>query len=208
MNKAETIKKSKENWERKPADHYATPYPVTWALCDWMIANDIMPHKNAFPTRKRNFSVLEPCCGKGHISRVLTEEYGLDVTSHDLHDYGYGESGVNYLIKPEKHPRLYEFSAVITNPPFSLAERFIRRAMRDAPIVAMLLPNDFWHAKTRAVFFRSRPPRAVLALTWRPAFLKLERGENPLSNFSWTVWDDRYDQITGRTEYDLLDKPE
>lgn len=204
MNRAETIQAAKARWERKPSDHYPTPYAVTWALVDWLIIKGVVPvEKNG----KRPFRVLEPCCGMGNISDVLEQEFGMEVTSHDLLHTGYGEGGVNYLLKPEKDPKKYEFDGVITNPPFSHAEAFIRRAMRDAPVIAMFLPNDFWHAKGRVRLFRSRPPRAVLALTWRPAFLAMERGDSPLANYCWTVWDDRYDQRTGRTEYALLDKP-
>lgn len=190
MNRGETIAQAKANWQRKPADFYPTPSRATIALLEWL-----QPRKG--------LRVREPCCGEGHISRVL-ENYGLEVTSSDLLYTGYGEGGVDYLTLPEQDKERYDFEAVITNPPFSLAEDFIRRALRDAPLVAMFLPNDYWHAKTRLRLFTSRPPRAVLALTWRPAFLLEERGRSPLANFSWTVWDDSYN---GPTQYVPMAKP-
>lgn len=190
MNLGETIAASKERWDRKPGDLYPTPPEATEALLDYLFLLG----------RKK---IREPCCGAGHISKVL-EAHGHEVTSSDLYDTGYGKSGVDYLKTREKHPRYYDFGAVITNPPFSLAERFIRRALRDAPLVAMFLPNDYWHAESRRRLFESRPPMVVLALTWRPVFLEKERGKSPLANFIWTVWNDAY---SGPTQYKLLPKP-
>jgi predicted RNA methylase len=190
MNLGDKIALSKDRWERKPADHYPTPAEATEALLSYLFLLG-------------SLRVREPCCGQGHISKVL-EAHGHRVTSSDLHDMGYGETGIDYLKTREKSARFYDFDAVITNPPFSLAEQFIRRALRDAPLVAMFLPNNYWHAEGRRRLFESRPPMVVLALTWRPAFLEKERGKSPLSNFVWTVWNDAH---PGPTQYKLLAKP-
>lgn len=37
-------------------------------------------------------NIIEPCCGEGHISKVL-ETHGYNVRSMDLIDRGYGEVG-------------------------------------------------------------------------------------------------------------------
>lgn len=198
MNRAETINESKRRWDRKPADFYPTPPEVTRALILWLRERGVTSQKGS-----RQRRVHEPCCGEGHISEVLIGA-GFDVTSHDLYDMSYGISGVDYLRTPERNARYYDYDMVVTNPPFSLAERFIRRALRDAPVVAMFLPTEYWHAKTRARLFRSRPPMAILALTWRPVFLAEERGTSPLANYAWTVWADWHN---GHTQYHLLDKP-
>lgn len=189
LNHAETVQAAKDNWERVPRDYYPTPPETTQALVDFLA-----------PLGR--LRVLEPCCGEGHIARVL-EAAGHDVVASDIRDTGYGEGGVDYLAKPEAPDDAYEFDAVITNPPFSHAEDVIRRALRDAPLVAMLLGNDYWHAASRARLFNSRKPRAVLALTWRPIFL-VERGSSPLANMAWTVWDDEHE---GDTRYLVVNKP-
>lgn len=198
MNRAETIQEAKRRWERKPADFYATPPEVTSALILWLRERGVSSYFNG----KRLRRVHEPCCGEGHISEVLIGA-GFDVTSHDLYETNYTPGRVNYLTLPERDPKHYDYDMVVTNPPFSFAERFIRRAMRDAPVVAMFLPTDYWHAKTRVRLFRSRPPWAILALTWRPVFIE-ERGTSPLANYVWTVWADWHE---GYTQYHLLDKP-
>ena len=41
-------------------------------------------------------TVWEPCCGTGLISEALIAA-GYRVKSSDLHDYGYGSSGVDFL---------------------------------------------------------------------------------------------------------------
>lgn len=56
-----------------------------------------------------NENILEPCCGKGHISEVLKKS-GYKVTSSDLIDRGYGEVKDFFDYK--------EFNGdIITNPP-------------------------------------------------------------------------------------------
>ncbi len=90
-------------------------------------------------------------------------------------------------------PKLYEPDAIITNPPFSQSIEFIKKALKEAPIVAMLLKSQYWHAKNRYEFFMNNKPAYVLPLTWRPDFLEHERksGEKkgaPTMEVFWTVW--------------------
>ena len=44
-------------------------------------------------------NILEPCCGQGHIAKVLGK-HGYKVTAQDLYDYGYGRPGVDFLKIP------------------------------------------------------------------------------------------------------------
>src|SRR6266571_1593360 len=70
---------------------------------------------------------LEPACGAGHMSKVLSE-YFREVRSADAYQYGFGDVR-DFLTYP------YETNAVdwvITNPPFRLAEEFVLRALRVA----------------------------------------------------------------------------
>src|SRR4051812_23471416 len=65
--------------------------------------------------------IWEPACGSGNISRVL-QRYHYPVVSTDLHEYGFGEGGVDFL--KETRPRAKH---IITNPPYGkgLADRFV-----------------------------------------------------------------------------------
>lgn len=174
--------------KRKDADFYPSPFEVTQALM-----NHLKLPAGTF--------VWEPACGDGDMSLVL-EANGLDVVSSDLRtEIDYGEGGFDFL-DPDLQQNINP-EWIITNPPFNLSVDFIRRALQIAPNVAMLLKSQYWHAKNRIPLFREFPPAEVLALTWRPAFLKAERGNAPLMDVVWVVW--REGDIS-RT-YDVLEKP-
>jgi len=154
---------------RNAADFYATPPECTVALL-----------KN-FQHLFEGGRVWEPACGNGDISEVL-KDYRLDVISTDLHDRGYGDSGMNFLTAD------CICGSIITNPPFNLAADFIEHAAtKDVPF-AMLLKSTYWHAASRYDLFQRTKPLAVIAMTWRPA-MSPERGKAATMDFIWTVWD-------------------
>lgn len=109
-------------------------------------------------------------------------EYGHDVTSTDLRYTGFGHGGMDFLSE-----RKISAEAIITNPPFYISELFIRKAVKEADIVAMLLKSQYWHAKKRHELFYYRKPAYVMPLTWRPDFVNGGRG-SPTMDFQWTVW--------------------
>ena len=159
--------KSPKN-NRNAADFYATPPECTIALL------------NCFEWLFRGRRIWEPACGDGAISKVL-EERNFRVVSTDLHDRGYGDSGMNFL-----NADCY-CGAIITNPPFNLAADFIEKAAAKGVPFAMLTKATFWHAKKRQKLFNKTKPIAVIALTWRPA-MSPERGKSATMDFIWTVW--------------------
>lgn len=135
------------------------------------------------------------CCGGGHIVDVLKEQ-GYDVVSTDI------ITGVDFLTaeKPEN------VSWIITNPPFSLAEEFIRTAFDHKVSFAYLLKSQFWNAKKRYKLFNDCKPTYILPLTWRPDFLFKTRGNgSPLIDVNWCVWD--ADSCSKTTEYIPLCRP-
>lgn len=173
--------------KRKPADFYPTPPEVTRALMDEL-------------TLINPVTIWEPACGDGAMSEVI-QSYGHEVTSTDLRpDGGYGQGGVDFLDINDD----LEVDWIITNPPFNLAENFIRQALRHTPNVAMLLSNQYWHAKGRLALFEDHPPAYVYPLTWRPAFLEKERGKSPMMNVMWVVWRKNALDVT---QYKPLCKP-
>lgn len=206
---ADALVKSQKLHKRKPADFYPTPGDVTQALLDFL----------QIPAPA---SIWEPACGDGAMSEVLKAN-GHEVYSTDLReDSGYGEEGgLDFLRYQPDPPTGIPITAVysdwiITNPPFSVAEEFIRKALSLTPNVAMLLSNQYWHAATRLNLFRDHPPAFVLPLTWRPAFLEAERGSSPMMNVMWTVWQEglnncvyrpvpkpNKNQLPQRREFDL-----
>lgn len=173
--------------KRRELDFYPTPAEVTHALMmfledEWFLG--------------RISTVWEPACGDGAMSKVLGE-YVTEVISTDIRETGYGMGGIDFLDWSEKA------DAIITNPPFNQSSQFIEKAIKEAPIVAMLLKSQYWHASKRTKLFTDYPPAYVLALNWRPDFMNGERGGAPTMECVWTVW------VEGNTDtrYRILSKP-
>lgn len=161
-----SVANSKSKEERDPHDFQPTPHLATEAL--------LLHLKGAVPQY-----VCEPCCGEGHISKVL-ELYGYDVVSTDLIDRGYGTPGIDFLAGPPDR------NAIITNPPFKHAAAYIEHVMRYEPVFfALLLKSTFWQADTRFELYCDHPPKLTLPLTWRLDFTGQGR---PTMECTWFVW--------------------
>jgi hypothetical protein len=155
--------------DRSATDYYPTPPEVTAAIAAWMDLN--------------GQTVWEPACGAGHMCRAL-EQAGANVIATELHGQGYGEAGVDYL--DATLPDGVQF--IVTNPPFKLAEQFIKRSIQHGLPFAMLLKSQYWHSAKRRALFELHRPRAVLPLTWRPDFHFGSKGGSPTMDCIWTVW--------------------
>lgn len=157
---------------RKAADLYPTPPEVTVALM-------------RFLKLPAGTDVWEPACGQGYMVETL-RNCGMLVYGTDI------RSGQDFLKTYGPHYTDKSIDWIITNPPFSLAEEFIRHAAEIGKPFAMLLKAQYWHAAKRAQLFREIPPSYVLPLTWRPDFLFKERngkkGASPLMDVMWCVW--------------------
>lgn len=180
---AGAIQKSYRAWERKPSDFYPTPYDVTQSL---------MPIIQALV--EEGGKIWEPCSGDMDMSRVL-EWHGYEVTSTDIRETGQGIGGFDFLNdNPEqKWGWIPDPEMIVMNPPFSAAAEFIERALSYTPNVACLVKIDYWNAISRLPLFERKRPTFFLPLTWRPAFLKKERGNSPLMNCAWVVWTEEND---------------
>jgi hypothetical protein len=122
--------------------------------------------------------IWEPAPGEGHMVRAL-QAAGHEVVALDI----------DFLSK-----RKLLAPSIVTNPPFSLAERFCRHAisltLASRGKVAMLLPIAWDAAKTRSDLFRGRGFKAKYTLTRRIRWENLEQKQNgPSSNHAWFVWD-------------------
>lgn len=182
---ANAIISSYKKWERKPADLYPTPVDGTESIIEVLKA---MKRSDGTPIK----TIWEPACGDGRLARVL-EWHGFTVISTDLREYpGYGYGGLDFLTETPGAKwgwDMPEIDAIVSNPPFSLAEEFIRRALTFTPNVVMLLKQTFWNVGGRSKgLWVDHTPDMELKLTWRLAFLKAERGNSPLMDCMWNVW--------------------
>lgn len=162
---------------RDPNDFYKTPPVATRRFLD---------------AEKITGPVWEPACGDGAISRVLDEERGIETHSTDLHDYGYGQSGVDFLTcrLPD-----FGFRSVVTNPPFKHARAFVDRALGFGPEKVCVLMRLMWlESKTRHTFFKTSGLTRVWVHSSRINVARSgddwgDGGEGGMVAFAWYVWE-------------------
>lgn len=82
--------------------------------------------------------LFEPCAGRGAISRVLRDA-GFLVTAHDLVAYEGADKDIQGGIDFFCAKVLIGIEAIVTNPPFKDADRFIRKGLSLGVPVFMLL---------------------------------------------------------------------
>jgi hypothetical protein len=151
--------------ERQKDDFYPTPPEVTRAL---------------LAVESFTGAIWEPACGDGAMARELLTS-GQKIVATDLSPRGFGAK-LDFLKVP---PR--KVANIVTNPPFDLAEAFIRQGMAMQPDkMCLVLKATYWHAVTRQALFREFKPARIYPLTWRPDFMALGR---PTMEVQWCVWE-------------------
>lgn len=176
--------------ERVENDFYATPTEATEAILQ---------------REKLVGNILEPACGQGHISKVLHKYYpGNQIISTDLICRGYGTGDIDFLKcdfgKPDN---------VITNPPFSLAQEFIEKALEIANKKVIIFAKiQLLESAKRKPMFESTPLKTVWVFSDRVTPLPNgsiynEKGKKWESTFcfAWFVWDKEY---TGKPTIDWI----
>lgn len=169
---------------RRADDFYSTPEWCTRAIL----------------TKLRYVSpgyAIDPCCGDGAILNEVAKFpprgpndpspklFGIELdTDRALRSCGRYQVRIGDALGAERWPSA---NLLITNPPYSLAEQFIRRAAVELPNAerAFLLRLDFLGAQKRAQFHRSNPSD-VYVLPRRPSFT--ENGKTDATEYAWFVW--------------------
>lgn len=135
-------------------------------------------------------SIWEPACGDGAMSEVL-KLTGKHVISSDLYDRGYGTPGFDFL-KGQCSPPA---ANVVTNPPFRLAEEFVRQALKTISRTgkaAFLLRLAFLEGAGRAKgLFKEHPVSRIWVFSERITFYP---PDTPVAGggtmaYAWFVWD-------------------
>lgn len=121
-------------------------------------------------------TAYEPCEGDGRITKFLNQR-GVLATGNDVQALG----GVDFLTDHKREAEL-----ILTNPPFSLAEMFIRKALREAPAVMMLLRLNFLGSQARHKFWCLNPPTGLIVLSKRPSFTGFGTDS---TEYAWFIWD-------------------
>lgn len=160
--------------ERAENDFYPTPTEATHALLQ---------------REKFEGLIWEPACGDGAISTIL-EDYGYEVLSTDLIDRGYGKGNTDFLTSDLTAPN------IITNPPFSIAEAFLKHSLNQTTgKVAFLCKLQFLEGAKRKVIFENSPLKTVYVFSKR---LTMTRNGEKMKNsgmiaFAWFVFEHGYE---------------
>jgi hypothetical protein len=140
-------------------------------------------------------NIWEPACGPGSIVGSLRGA-GHKVYATDLVDYGCPDSehGVDFLM--ERAPGFY-IGAVVTNPPFKLANEFVTHAIGlGIPKVVMLLRLAFIESeRRRAILDGGFLARVHVFRNRLPMMHRAGRGTQVAKTnssamaFAWFVWE-------------------
>lgn len=163
-------------YERKERDLYETPYWVTEALIRNCLCADNKPN------------IWEPAAGNNAIVQPLRDA-GFKVHASDL--AGRSEGGIlmgDFLTTISAPDNV---GAIVTNPPYKLAQQFIETALDlmkpRKGLVAMLLRVDFDSANSRRHLFKDCVAWChKLVLTKRIVWF--DGGGSPSFNHAWYVW--------------------
>jgi hypothetical protein len=91
--------------------------------------------------------IWEPACGPGAIVRILRDA-GRQVIATDLNDWGCpdSKSSIDFLMQCSAPDGI---EAIVTNPPYKLADQFVAHALELPPLVVMLLRLAFLESERR-----------------------------------------------------------
>ena len=137
------------------------------------------------------YRIWEPACGPGAIVRVLRDA-GHDVTATDLVDWNCpeSESGVDFLME-RRAPNGVE--AIVTNPPYKLADAFVAHALELAPRVIMLLRLAFLESERRTPILESGRLARIHVFRERLPMMHRHGWTGPRASssicFAWFVFD-------------------
>ena len=157
--------------ERNKSDFYPTPPDATVAIL-------------RFLSLPKETVIWEPACGEGDMVGVM-RSCGYSVVASDI------SFGQDFLKMP-----IVDCDWIITNPPFSLADKFIEQCAKHKKPFALLLKSQYWHARSRFDLFDRIMPTFILPLTWRPNFnFKTKKNGSPLMDVIWCVWMPPYNTV-------------
>lgn len=153
----------------KRLEHFETPQ---WAV-DAILRREIMTKV-----------VLDPCCGIGIMAEAAKKE-GHEVVAMDVRFWGYPlDRYIDFLSIDDSftlHSSCDSGFTVFMNPPFSLAEQFVKKAFElGARKVVCFQRFAWWESAKRRAFWDEFPPTKVYicgdrAACWRHDIPKAKR---------------------------------
>jgi len=171
--------------KRQPLDFYETPS----AFCDAIV--------RVIPVRSPDAMVLDAGAGSGAWGAALKQVYpdvwleGIDIDERPVPSSGaYDEWHPNQDFLASTQESLGTYDVILGNPPFSLAEEFVRHAhtlLAPGGVVAFLLRLNFLEGKQRGEKLWKELPLSVLhVFSSRPSFTG--DGRTDASEYALFVW--------------------
>lgn len=179
-------------WERDPHDWYVEPNECSAAL---------------FSLEKFEGTVWDPACGLG---RILNQARlaGLTAIGSDLVNRAMECVTTSDFLRRSHTP---VFDNIVMNPPFSLAEEFVREAIRIVPQggkVAAILPLVWVSGfSSKRDWLPVSPLKTLFSISPRPSMPPgrvIQSGIKPgngTKDFAWLVWQKGY---TGATSLKFM----
>lgn len=155
-------------------------------------ATDPIAIEGLMKIEKLAYDIWEPACGMGHLAEPLVKA-GYHVTATDLIDRGYGNGGVDFL----KQTGFIFCGDIITNPPYKLAEKFIRHGLEIIPEgykLCLFMKLTFLEGKRRQELFKEYPPKRVWVSSSRIncATNGNFEGTSSMMAQAWYIWEKGY----------------
>ena len=155
-------------------------------------ATDPIAIKELMKIEKLCYDIWEPACGMGHLAEPLVKA-GYHVTATDLIDRGYGNGGVDFL----KQTGFIFCGDIITNPPYKLAEEFVRHGLEIIPEghkLCLFMKLTFLEGKKRQELFKEHPPKRVWVSSSRIncATNGNFEGTSSMMAQAWYIWEKGY----------------
>lgn len=178
---------------RSESDFYATPPSATEAFFRWLGEESTKVTEFGKVTFRSDRSrILDPCAGDGAILRVA-KYTGRDTLAVELRDpcriplEAIGPTWIGDALGPQDwSANVLRGCAIVTNPPYGLAQEFIETWRPRVRWSAWLTRLGFLASQKRAAWFTARPPDHVLILPKRPSFTG--KGTDSC-DYAWVVWD-------------------
>jgi len=136
-------------------------------------------------------NIWEPACGPGSIVTVL-RKHGHDVVASDLHDYDFGLAKIDFL----SGGFIPMHGAIVTNPPYMLAQEFVETALTICPKVVMLLRLAFLESSKRTDILEKSGLARIHVFRNRLPMMHRRGWNGPKASsaipFAWFVWERGY----------------
>ena len=193
---------------RKTDDLYETP---EWCVDRFWEAylRDLIPFVPDSSLSDFSIHLAEPCCGSGKIinatERWLAEHHLPRPASWSLHELNEDIAPIGRamiigdFLTSERSDS--DVSMVITNPPYSLAEEFLRHSRKLYPRadIAFLLRVGFLTSEKREPLFQELGTPDLYVLPNRPSYVKVGNSSTDSCDYAWFVW-----PVTPRNEGKLV----